>query len=349
MAVPVIPILFGAALLLLGSSKKSSSGSSSSTGSSSDMLMRNPLNGVVQVRPDKLVGILGWLNAYFATPVPPNAEVATYGGSQASLSTTPGAESAVATIGRYAALGQHTLINIDGGPPKLWFVPRGAELAVAKLMPGEGGKWALLVEGSSAAVPMTPGVPGQGMSPGGVAPGVSQTPGGPTIPGSYNPGGAAGGQTVNIPGIGPVTIPAIPGMPEVPPIQGQAPPAVVVPPGVPGMTDVPGIATPATYTLQKGDIASRMAERFTGDFSRWKELGLTNAELVIVNEDRKPVAQYGGAAFGFLPWKPGQPVILPPGWDITRPLKQAGGVAPAKAKKKINAKDAIAMVKAAAR
>jgi hypothetical protein len=75
---------------------------------------------------------------------------------------------------------------------------------------------------------------------------------------------------------------------------------------------VPGTAY--THTIRTGDIGSRLAQWYAGDALRWKELGPPNPELVLVNTERKPVATHGGPALGFLPWNPGQVLMLPATW-----------------------------------
>jgi hypothetical protein len=307
MPAPFIPVLLGGVLFLLwGGSKGGGTSSTSAARAANGFLMRNPLNGVIQVKPDQQPGVLAWLDQYRSAPLPPDSEVLSYGGVKNSLSTLgAGGMKTTEAIGRAAALGQHTLISV-AGEPVIWFVPRGAESILCAKFPEDGGRWAMLVEGSPAAagLPSIPGIPGGG---GATQPASTTTP---------------GQSTIDIPGFGKVAVPNIPTTPGQIDIPGfgkvAMPDPNANPAGPMAPTGTAPIPTGGTHTLRPGDIGSRLAQWYAGNALRWRELSATNPELVLVNSDRKSVAQYGGQPFGFLPWNPGDVLVLPPGWDASK-------------------------------
>lgn len=337
MPFPAIPVLIGLGVYLFakGSSKTSSSSSSS------DFYMMGA-NGVLQVRPDKLPALLGWLNAYHISQLPQDSETSSYGGAKDRISTTEGGEAAPVAIGRAAAMGQHTLLSTVN-EPAIWFVPAGAERLVANRWPANGGRWALLVEGvpqtGSVVVPPvpTPGAPFPNVPlPNVPLPGIPN--GGPTAPASttnfpagptQNPDGSWSWGGVTIP---PLNIPGMPGG-----TNGQPMPLPNLP-GLPGGPMAPNGQPPiplgGTHTIRDGDIPSRLAQWYAGDGLRWQELATANPDLVVINPDLKPRSQFGGPAFSFAQgrigsgqgWTIGRVLVLPPGWDASKgisPRKQA--------------------------
>lgn len=192
----------------------------------------------------------------------------------------------------------------------------------------------------------TPGVPaapsgGSIVLPGGIVipiPGVpgSTVPGGPTVP--------AGTTTTPPPAPPAPPAPPTPGV-EVPPLSGTFPipgmpgggipipgvPGGVVIPGYPGgaTTPTPGTTTtpptnmgptvptstgagpwPAAFvhTIRPGDIASRLAEHYTGNFLKAYDLQKLN-KLQIVGK---------GKDTQFVPWKVGQVLALPLDWNVAK-------------------------------
>lgn len=160
-------------------------------------------------------------------------------------------------------------------------------------------------------------------------------PGGPAAP-SSPPGQPAPPAPFAIPGLQstppagwPQGIPW-PGAPGAPGQQAAPPPAP--PPFSPPAPTAPFSPPPGAtvyknpsdglwrHVIRQGDIATQLAQSYTGDFSRWKELGPPN-QLTLVYQDSQP--------YGFNPWRLGQVLILPQGWDASKgaaPINQDAGL-----------------------
>ena len=78
-----------------------------------------------------------------------------------------------------------------------------------------------------------------------------------------------------------------------------APPIVIMPAPPP---PAPGIPPQNTYVVQSGDTGEKVAQKFTGDKSRWRELLIYNPKL--------KSAKYGIALYT------GKTIILPPDWKV---------------------------------
>ncbi len=159
-----------------------------------------------------------------------------------------------------------------------------------------------------------PNLPGQTPAPGGD---------GPPLPSSTDPNQPPPPGTIPIPGLGNIPNP-FPGLqiPGLPPPGGTIPPssngAGVRPPGA---TVWLGTDGRYRYAIRSGDIASRMAQWFTGNFARWRELEQVNPVLKLVMQN--------GAPYGYTPWRLDQVLVLPPGWDGSKGAQTqtvAGGV-----------------------
>lgn len=302
------------------------------------MLLVGP-NGVVIVDPRVAPWVLQSLQNQFVVPSG-NALF-----EEVALSETggPGYTPALVWAQAKAAAGKIVLILINGGKG-LAAVQPGQEVALCQRsaehyavlleppalpvgVPGGGGVPGVS-QGPNGPAVTIPGVgtiplpnfnPGaQGGSQGGTVPG-SYTPHGPSSPSSpenpfpslpnFGPGSTPG--TVNVPGIGDVQIPQIPGF------GGSSVPA---PPG-PGGTPPVGLpSSPASgqvtflgpdglwrHTIRPGDIASRLAQWYRGNALAWRELEQTNPNLQLVLQ--------GGQPLGYNPWRVGQVLVLPTGWD----------------------------------
>lgn len=217
------------------------------------------------------------------------------------------------------------------------------EPIVASVAPGEEVVWAaasrkqFAVVFDAASAGQVPGVPG------------------PTQPGSTTP--AQPGQTIQIPGLPPITlppgvsVPGVPGGPTVPastttpdPSQPQPQQPTPTPPGMPApfpfpQTPAPTPAPPGTpgggvmvptstgpwpashvHKIRPGDLPSKIAQWYTGSFQRADELrALNNLKKVGV-----------GSQTYYIPWSVGQLVKLPTDWDTSKgppaPLKGGSGV-----------------------
>jgi hypothetical protein len=78
--------------------------------------------------------------------------------------------------------------------------------------------------------------------------------------------------------------------------------------------------------LRANDNPSYLAEWYTGDGARFKELLTTNPELRLAT---MPHARTGQPMTVLLPWRVGQTLILPPSWDTSRgPAPPMGGGMP---------------------
>jgi hypothetical protein len=67
--------------------------------------------------------------------------------------------------------------------------------------------------------------------------------------------------------------------------------------------------TAYSYTIRGSELPSELAQWYTGDANRWRELVQTNSELRI----RKA----NGIEY-LTPWKSGQTIVLPKTWDVKK-------------------------------
>ena len=74
------------------------------------------------------------------------------------------------------------------------------------------------------------------------------------------------------------------------------------------------IAQGRVYIVRPNDLQSEIAQWFTGDGLRWRELNKTNPELRMQSIDRGD----GKRIEYYAPWVSGQKVILPPGWNAEK-------------------------------
>jgi len=108
-------------------------------------------------------------------------------------------------------------------------------------------------------------------------------------------------------------------------------PATVTPPATPPTTTPPQVTPPtspgATYTVKSGDTGSAVANRFTGNANRWRELPAVNPGMRIVNiPDPSNPDQI--AYQDLYPWRVGQVVNLPPSWTSSTPAQPPPPVPP---------------------
>lgn len=81
--------------------------------------------------------------------------------------------------------------------------------------------------------------------------------------------------------------------------------------------------TAYSYTIRGSELPSELAQWYTGDANRWRELVQTNPELRIQKANQ---IEY------LTPWKSGQTIILPKTWDVKKgpmPIKAKPAAAPA--------------------
>ncbi|MDI3285163.1 hypothetical protein [Polyangium sp. 15x6] len=70
------------------------------------------------------------------------------------------------------------------------------------------------------------------------------------------------------------------------------------------------------YIVRPDDLQSELAQWYTGDANRWRELGKTNPKLRLMQGD-----DGNGRKFQyFAPWVAGDKIVLPPGWDVSKGL-----------------------------
>lgn len=323
-----IPIGLG---LAFASSKKPAAGPQTMQ----NMLLVAP-NGVVVVDPKMAPWVLQSLSSQYVVPSG-NALF-----EEVALNATggPGYTNALLWAQAKAAAGKLVLILIDGGKGLAAVAP-GQEV---ELCQRKGGRYAVLLEppAQAAGLPATPGMPTTPVvtqtpsGPGIVVPGLGTiplpnfqpgAPGGNTIPGSYQPNspsspsspdqpfpsapspGATPG-VISIPGLGDFPIPGLPGanVPQPPGPGGTPPPGLG---GVLGSTPTSGVFLGPDglwrHTLRSGDIGTRLAQWYAGSSYRWRELEKTNPDLKLVLQNGQP--------YGYSPWRIGQILVLPPGWD----------------------------------
>jgi hypothetical protein len=182
--------------------------------------------------------------------------------------------------------------------------PGGGQTAPAGYVPGQNGQPGTFnIPGlGTIAIPPVFGPQGQG----GAAPPNPQQPSDPNAIPPFVPGD---GTTPPIfggwPPPGFPNIPGLPSLPGAPPGPGGTAPAQGNRPQ--GATVWMGNDGRYRYAIRSGDIASRMAQWFTGNFARWRELEQVNPELKLVLQ--------GGKPYGYTPWRLDQVLVLPPGWD----------------------------------
>lgn len=142
-------------------------------------------------------------------------------------------------------------------------------------------------------VPAIPGVNAPQQQPG--QPPPQQQPG-PTTPAPANPGGASpppAGTPINTPW-GPMTVPSIPGV------------------NAPATPTGPSTAGPwpadHMFTVRAGDMPSKMAQWYTGDFTQAEALRSLNGL----------VSHGSGSGVYYTPWYPGQQLKLPMNWNVAK-------------------------------
>jgi nucleoid-associated protein YgaU len=112
----------------------------------------------------------------------------------------------------------------------------------------------------------------------------------------------------------------------VPPFFGVPSPSAPLPPPVPAMPwPVPSQGVPVSpprpfYRIKIGDFGSGLAKRATGNAGRWRELLEANPELSTYTDDK--------GATQIRPWKIGQKLMLPAGWEKLTEGIQAPQVVP---------------------
>lgn len=83
--------------------------------------------------------------------------------------------------------------------------------------------------------------------------------------------------------------------------------------------------TAYSYTIRGSELPSELAQWYTGDANRWRELVQTNPELRIQKANQ---IEY------LTPWKSGQTIVLPKTWDVKKgpmPIKAKSAAAAAPA------------------
>lgn len=354
MALPVFVIAAVAGAALLWAANKEKAGASggalppSSTppiGGPDDWFTTAP-NGVLVVRPEKQSLLFAVLQQKFvdvaplaAADVPPGATV------RVLDAPAPNTFPALGWIaGQCNTARKHVILSLDNARPMLAAVAPGTETTwcAASLR-----RWALIAEaqGVAAAAPTSAPAGGQTINVPGfgtvtlpnMPAGTPAAPGGGTVPASTQPS-ATPPTSIEVPGFGTIPLPGMPGAepsqptPSAPtpgaPAPVQTPWGPVVPPAgfptvpglpsapttpgsMPGGTGLPGdVAWPAqfTHTIRPGDIASKLAQWYTGNFQRAYDLVPLN-NLTIVGSGPKTY---------FTPWKVGQVLKLPLDWNVAK-------------------------------
>lgn len=186
-------------------------------------------------------------------------------------------------------------VPIPAGFPMPAGFPGSTVPASSTTPEGGGGEQGAPPPGTTVDTPLgpmqIPSIPGfntpQGQPAGGGG-------GGGTQPQQPDPGAPAPGTTVNTP-LGPMQIPSVPGLNAPDDSNGGQP-------------------TPSTWpadhwhTIRAGDIASRIAQWFTGNFARAEELRSIN----------NLTKQGSGNATYYTPWKVGQKLKLPLDWNTSK-------------------------------
>lgn len=376
----VIAAVAGAALLWAANKEKAGPGGAlppSSTppiGGPDDWFTTAP-NGVLVVRPEKQSLLFAVLQQKFvdvaplaAADVPPGATV------RVLDAPAPNSFPALGWIaGQCNTAHKHVILSLDNSRPMLAAVTPGAELqwCAASLR-----RWALIAEAQGVTTPTSSPQGGQGGQVVNVPgfgpmtipnmPGMPATPAAPggTVPASSTPS-ATPPTSIEVPGFGTIPLPGMPGAAPAQPTPNAPTPStptpstpstptpgstvqtpwgpVAVPPGlptVPGLPSTPSAPTPAapglpgnvawpaqfTHTIRPGDIASRLAQWYTGNFMRAYDLVPLN-NLTIVGK---------GPQTQFVPWQVGQVLKLPLDWNTAKgvpPLSAADIVKAAQVKK----------------
>lgn len=112
------------------------------------------------------------------------------------------------------------------------------------------------------------------------------------------------GQRINIPASWPAGIPVV-----------SSPPAAIAPVVAPAPVPAPG----HTYTVQNGDMGQKVAQAFTGDVNRWKELLTVNPSL---KDPKYGIALYTGHRINIpanWPATPGHAVTVTIGTPVITP------------------------------
>ena len=232
-----------------------------------NMLLVAP-NGVVVVDPKMAPWVLQSLSSQYVVPSG-NALF-----EEVALNATggPGYTNALLWAQAKAAAGKLVLILIDGGKGLAAVAP-GQEV---ELCQRKGGRYAVLLEPPAQAAGLPTPTPTPNPFP---APTPNPQQWGDVL-------GQLGGQLGQAIGLPPNPQPTPNPFPSPTP-------------------NPPGAAY--THTIRSGDIASRLAQWYTGSAYRWQELSRTNPELKLVLQNGQP--------YGYSPWRIGQILVLPPGWD----------------------------------
>lgn len=79
-------------------------------------------------------------------------------------------------------------------------------------------------------------------------------------------------------------------------------------------------------TIREGDIPFVWARHFTGDQSRWRELGDANPDILPLRTETSPTT--GVPTTNYAGWRVGKKIRLPAGWDASRGKPPLAGPAP---------------------
>ena len=282
-------------------------------------------NGRIQVKPSYQAFFVSELAKGYAVDTSEDA-----GGSVAALipisqmgaAQAAGGVDAVASAWMAAELakGRSILMAIDGRQLLRSAIP---SVVTAYASPSKE-EWAVLADppAAGASVP----IPGQGG--GATIPGGGATlPGGGTVP--------AGGATLDdiLDQLAGLQVPGAPGGEGQGPVTGPAPdplgdllgqlgqgqiPGMPLPgggvPTPPGAVDPYGVGSPYLFRIRPGDIPSKLAQWYTGDFMRAEELRALNGLQKVGS----------GAQTYYTPWNVGQVVKLPTTWNVAKGLPAPG-------------------------